>query len=111
MFIYIYIYMNSGGSSRKGSACSAGDLGVIPGSGRVTGEGIPWNPTPYSCLENSMDGGSWWPTVHEVAKSWLRLSDSHFISRISKSLKCMHVYIYTSVKNLKNEGRPWQSSG
>ena len=28
------------------------------------------NPLQYSCLENSMDGGSWWTTVHGVAKSW-----------------------------------------
>ena len=29
----------------------------------------------YSCLENPMDGGAWWATVHGVAKSWTRLSD------------------------------------
>ena len=29
----------------------------------------------YSCLENPMDGGAWWAAVHEVAKSWTRLSD------------------------------------
>ena len=33
------------------------------------------NPLQYSCLENSMDGGSWQDTVHEIAKSWTRLSD------------------------------------
>ena len=32
-------------------------------------------PLQYSCLENPMDGGPWWATVHEVAKSWTRLSD------------------------------------
>jgi len=31
-------------------------------------------PLEYSCLENSMDGGAWWVTVHGVAKSWTRLS-------------------------------------
>ena len=42
-----------------------------------TGEG---NGTPlqYSCLENPMDGGAWWASVHEVAKSWTGLSDFTF---------------------------------
>ena len=50
------------------SACNAGDLGLIPGSGRSPGEGNG-NPLQYSCLENSMDGGAWWATVHGVQKS------------------------------------------
>ena len=41
-----------------------------------TGEGHD-NPLQYSCLENSMDGGAWWATVHGVTKSQTRLSDSH----------------------------------
>ena len=57
-----------GGSDSKASACSAGDLGLIPTSGRSPGEGNG-NPLQYSCLENSMDGGAWWATVHGVAKS------------------------------------------
>ena len=40
------------------SACNAGDLGSIPGSGRSPGEGNG-NPLQYSCLENPMDGGAW----------------------------------------------------
>ena len=40
-----------------------GDLGSIPGSGRSPGEGNG-NPLQYSCLENPMDGGAWWATVH-----------------------------------------------
>ena len=43
-----------GGSDSKASACSAGDLGSIPGLGRSSGEGND-NPLQYSCLENSMD--------------------------------------------------------
>ena len=35
-------------------------------------------PLQYSCLENPMDGGAWWATVHEVTKSWTRLSDFTF---------------------------------
>ena len=33
------------------------------------------NPLQYSCLENSMDKGGWWATVHVVKKSWTQLSD------------------------------------
>ena len=43
-----------GGPDGKESACSAGDLGSIPGSGRSPGEGNG-NPLQYSCLEYSMD--------------------------------------------------------
>ena len=50
------------------SACNVGDLGLIPGLGRSPGEGNG-NPLQYSCLENPMDGGAWWATVHGVAKS------------------------------------------
>ena len=46
-----------GGSECKASACNAGDLGSIPGSGRSPGEGNG-NPFQYSCLENAMDGGA-----------------------------------------------------
>ena len=56
------------------SASNAGDLGSIPGWGRSPGEGNG-NPLQYSCLENPMDGGAWWATVHGVAKSQTRLSD------------------------------------
>ena len=57
-----------GGSEVKASACNVGDLGSIPGSGRSPGEGNG-NPLQYSCLENPMDRGAWWATVHGVAKS------------------------------------------
>ena len=51
----------------KESACSAGDLGSIPGSGRSSGEGNG-NPLHYSCLENPMDRGAWQATVHGVTR-------------------------------------------
>ena len=68
-----------GGSDGKASACNAGDPGSIPGLGRSPGEGNG-NPLQYSCLENSMDWGAWWATVHRVAKSQTRLSDFTFIA-------------------------------
>ena len=63
-----------GGSEVKASACNVGDLGSIPGLGKSPGEGNG-NPLQYSCLENPMDGGAWWATVHGVADSRTRLSD------------------------------------
>ena len=66
-----------GGSDSKVSAYNAGDLGSIPGLGRSPGEGNG-NPLQDSCLENSMDGGAWWATVHGVTKSRTRLSDFTF---------------------------------
>ena len=63
-----------GGSEVKASACNAGDLGPIPGSGRSPGEGNG-NPLQCSCLENPMDGEAWWAIVHGVAKSQTLLSD------------------------------------
>ena len=61
-----------GGSDGKESACSVGDLGSIPGSGKSPGEGNG-NPLPYSCLENPMDRGAWMTVVHGAAQSWTRL--------------------------------------
>ena len=68
-----------GGSDNRSSACNAGDLGLIPGSGRSPG-GEKGNPLQYSCLENPVDRGAWWATVHGVTKSRTRLSDFTFHS-------------------------------
>ena len=57
-----------GGSDGKESACNAGDLGSVPGLGRSPGGGHG-NPLQYSCLENPMDGGVRWATIHGVAES------------------------------------------
>ena len=56
------------------SACSAEDLGSIPGLGRSPGEGNG-NPLQYSCLENFMDRGAWRATIYGVTKSQTWLSD------------------------------------
>ena len=63
-------------SDSKESACNAGDLDSIPGSGRSPGEGNG-NTLQYFCLENPMDRGAWWATVHGVTKSQTWLSDRH----------------------------------
>ena len=70
-----------GGSDSKESAYNAVDPGLIPGSGRSPGEGNG-NPLQCSCLENPMDGGAWWATIHGVAKSRTQLSNLtslHFV--------------------------------
>ena len=62
----------------KNRTANAGDprsdprVGLIPGSGRSLGEGKGY-PLQYACLENPMDRGAWWATVHRVAKSQTRL--------------------------------------
>ena len=53
----------------KNPPVDARDMDSIPGSGRSPGEGNG-NPLQYSCLENPMDGGAWWATVHGVTKGW-----------------------------------------
>ena len=58
----------------KNLPAKAGDVGLIPGSRRSTGEGNG-NPLQYFCLENSMDKGAWQATVHGVAKSEAQLGD------------------------------------
>ena len=58
------------------------DERLIPGLGRPSGEGHD-NPLQCSCLENPMDRGAWWVTVHRVAKSWTKLGN--FV--------CMHTHI------------------
>ena len=71
-----------GGSAGKQSASNARDEGSVPGLGKFPGLGrFPregnGNPLQYPCLENPMDRGAWRTTVHGVAKSRTRLSDSH----------------------------------
>ena len=56
------------GSDGRESACNAGDPCMIPGSRKSPGEGNGY-PLQYSCLENSMERGAWWATVHTISKS------------------------------------------
>ena len=67
----IFIFLGS--SDGEESACNAGNPGSIPGLGRCPGEGNG-NPLQYSCLENFMDRGAGWATIHGVTKSQTRLS-------------------------------------
>ena len=67
---YIFAYRGwcfTGGSDGKESACSAGDLSSIPGSGRAPGEENEYS-LQCSCLGNPMDSGAWWATIHSVVR-------------------------------------------
>ena len=97
-----------GGSEVKASACNAGYLGSIPGSGRSPGEGNG-NPLQYSSLENPMDGGACWATVHGVKKSRTQLSDFTFTFPGGSDgkaicLQCRRPGFYLWVGNI-----PWRS--
>ena len=61
--VYVYWWL-----SGKESACNAGDLDLIHGLGKSPGGGHG-NPLQYSCLQNPMERGAWWATVHWVTKS------------------------------------------
>ena len=65
------------------------DPGSIYGSGRCPVEGNG-NPLQYSCLENPMDRGAWWATVHRVAKTQTRTvvtEDTYIHQKNSNVLK------------------------
>ena len=59
---------------KKESACSVGDTGTIPVSGRSPEEGNGYQ-LQYSYVENPMDRGTWWASVHGIEKSQTQLSD------------------------------------
>ena len=75
---YIFSWGFRGGSEGKVSAHNAGDPGLISGL-RSPGEGNG-NPLQYTCLKNSVDRGTWWATVHGVAKKSDVTERIHFLS-------------------------------
>ena len=77
-----------GGAEIKTSACNVGDLGPIPGLGRSPGEGNG-HPLQYSCLENPMDGGTWWATVHGS-----QLSNFTYLIWVLLLLLCFGLYLH-----------------
>ena len=62
----------------KESACNAGDLGSVPGSGRSSGEGNG-NSLQYSCLENAIDREAGWATAQDPTKSVMTEQITHTI--------------------------------
>ena len=106
-----------GGSAGKKSACNVGDLGLIPGLGRSSGEGKGY-PLQYSGLENPMDS-----IVHGVAKSRTQLSNCHIhtYQPLEASLACVPHALeprsLSAVEKTEVQGesgsviKPWLSSG
>ena len=84
-----------GGSEDKGFTCNAGDPGSILEVGRSPGEGNG-NSLQYSCLENSMDRGAWWATVHSISEldtAELRTL-GHSWDEVSETSLMDHLYIF-----------------
>ena len=99
-----------GGSVVKNPPANVGDTGSVPGSGRSPGGGHS-NPLQYSCLENPMDRGAWWATVHEVTESQTQMSDWAQAQACFSQLMKFHLseysfphfsYILKSIWNYKN---------
>ena len=65
------------------------------------------NPLQYSCLENPMDGGAWWATVHGVAKSRTRLSDFTFTFHFHALEKEMNPFQCSCLENPRDGGAWW----
>ena len=97
------------GSAIKESACNAGDACLIPGLGRSHGR---WhgNPLQYSCLENPMDRGAWWATIHRVTKSDTTEATEHsgtaklhmnlFFDQATQFLRIWSEYALQQYKNI-----------
>ena len=83
----------------KASACSAGDLGFIPGSGRSPGEGNG-NPLQHSCLENSMGYNLWGCKESDTTKRHFLYDIKHRYQNIHIQKEdlcvCLFAYMYTS---------------
>ena len=84
-WIYIILMGFPGGWDSKEFACNAGDLGSITGLGKSPGE-ENGHPLQYFCLENPMDRGAWWSTVHWVTKIRTQMNDKHNHSKAWKLL-------------------------
>ena len=85
-----------GGSVVKNLPVNAGDSGLVPGSGRSSGGGNG-SPLQYSCLENLIDKGAWWATVHGVAKNRTRLSICYTTLQSKQVYKPNKLKIYVCV--------------
>ena len=105
-----------GGASGKEPTCQCRRvLGLTPGSGRFPG-GEHGNQLQYSCLENPMDRGAWWATVHKAAKSWtwLLLLSTHTIMEAEKSHHLLSagsrkagIVVLVQTGGPENQGAQW----
>ena len=76
------------------------DMGSTPGLGRSPGEGHG-NPLQYSCLENPVDQGAWWTTVHRAAKSWAQLNQLSVHTRARA-----HTHTHTHTEAMQSTTHP-----
>ena len=99
----------------KNLPASAGDVGSIPGLKRYPGGGRG-NPLQYSCLENFMDRGAWWASVHRVAKSqtrlkWLSMHAPKLIAKLHPELVSStfltYMWVEETEKKMKGEKSKW----
>ena len=92
--IYLSLAMSyncfQGGSVVKNPPANEGDTGAITGSGRSPGGGNS-NPLQYLCLNNPMDRGAWWATVHSIAE------ESDMTERLNSVLTFVLIKIATTV--------------
>ena len=91
-----------------------GDLSLIPVSGRSPGKGNG-NPLQHSCLENSIDRGAWWATVHRAAETdmteWLTLPLSWLMYMQASGTAILFIYLFLFMSKSKKsenseEGKP-----
>ena len=89
------------------NAGDARDTSLIPGSGRSPGEGNG-NSLQYSCLENPMDRGAWWATVHRVTKNHtglkrLNMQACIFMTNFPRVLKLQYHYLSANLNKIKRK--------
>ena len=111
--IPLYTKVCPGGSDGKEFDCNARDPGSISGLGKSPGE-VNDNPLQYSCLENSMDWGTWRATVHGVTNSrtWLKwLTLLHFkalnLHFFLKKILQLRLNLCLSLQTVRFYGRGW----
>ena len=92
------------------NAGDTGDEGLNPGLGRYP-RGRNGNPLQYSCLENSVDRGAWWATVHGITKcqTWLSThTHTHTHTSIWAAITNMIEWVtYKQHKFISNSSRVW----
>ena len=100
----------------KNLPTNAGDTSLIPGSGRSPGIGNG-NSLQYSCLENPMDRGVWWATVHGVAResdmTQQLNNDNKYNLHKQKLVLILNLFFPSKRESsvFKTLGFPWQSNG
>ena len=98
-----------GGLDGKESACHAGDSCWILGSGRSPGEGTGY-PLQYSCLENSMDRGTWQAVVHGVKKKEWDTTEPLMLSPSGSLSQCLENLFYPPPRLVRLSEEPWEQT-